>query len=290
MTNLRSDRGPQFASHTWLLVCEKMGIQPRKIVAYRPQGNPRERANRTIKPCIKACAQEHRDWDKNLPAISFALRTAINETTKHTPAMLTYGRELRSPFSVPAPDPPQGFQPNPIMSEEYETKLKSRMADTIAKVQANCRRAQARQAKYYNIGRRPPDLKVGDWVLSKTNILSDAAKGVTSSLAPLFAGPFRLSQRISENVYELETEDGEYAGTKNVDQLREFHQPVHFNERPEDSSSDDSDSVDSQDMIPVPAATVPDADEIPPQRPEEKRPQRARNIPSKFQDYVMESM
>jgi hypothetical protein len=79
-------------------VCEKMGIKPRKIVAYRAQGNPEERANRTIKECIKTYAEVHRDWDKNLSAIAFALRTTIKETTKHSPAMLAFGLELRSPF------------------------------------------------------------------------------------------------------------------------------------------------------------------------------------------------
>jgi hypothetical protein len=112
MKNLRSDRGPQFASQIWQTVCEKMGIIPRKIVAYRPQGNPTERANRTVKECIKAYAYEHRDWDKNLSAIAFALRTTINETTKYSPAMLTFGHELRSPFLVPTDDPEEGYEPD----------------------------------------------------------------------------------------------------------------------------------------------------------------------------------
>jgi hypothetical protein len=177
MSNLRSDRGPQFASHTWHLVCKKLGISPRKVVAYRPQGNPTERANRTIKECIKSYAEEHRDWDKNLPAISFALRTSVNETTKHSPAMLTFGRELRSPFVTPMDDPDEGYEPGAQKSLEYAKKLRQRMAETITEVRENCRRARHHQATYYNRGRQPANFEVGEWVMRKSNVLSDVIGG-----------------------------------------------------------------------------------------------------------------
>jgi hypothetical protein len=46
--------------------------------------------------------KKHKLWAQYLLAFSFALRTAEHETTKHTPAYLTYGRELRSPFATTA--------------------------------------------------------------------------------------------------------------------------------------------------------------------------------------------
>jgi hypothetical protein len=288
MSNLRSDRGPQFASHTWQLVCEKLGISPRKIVAYRPQGNPTERANRTIKECIKSYAEEHRDWDKNLCAISFALRTAINETTKHSTAMLTFGHELRSPFLTPADDPEEGYEPGAQRASEYANKLRQRMAETIAEVQENCRQARTHQAKYYNKGRVPAELDVGDWVMRKTNVLSDAARGVASSLAPLFEGPFRLSRKISDNVFELEDENGTFMGTRNVDQLRRFHLPPVWAERREGVTESDSESSDEDNEPMHPPQNPPEA--IPHNghgQTDVARPRRTINPPSRFQDFVM---
>jgi hypothetical protein len=295
MSNLRSDQGPQFASHVWNTVCNEMGIAPRKIVAYRPQGNPTERANRTIKICIKAYAEEHRHWDKNLPAIAFAIRTAINETTKFTPAMLTFGHELRSPFNIPPPDPINDYLPNPHQTQDYAYKLKRQMAETIAEVQANCHKAQARQAKYYDRGRQPSNLAVGSWVLRKSHVLSDAAKGVTSSLSPLYVGPFRLSRKICDNVFEMENEDGEYAGTRNVDQLREFHRPPPWHEAPDEAESSD-DNTDSDSMSEEEdSGETPDTYHQPNRNPHhlpdriklDERPQRVRHPPPKLRDYVL---
>jgi hypothetical protein len=107
------------------------------------------------------------------------------------------------------------------------------MAETILKVQNNCRRARIHQAKYYNQGRRPAELKVGDWVLRRSHTLSDAAKGVASSLSHLYEGSFRLSRKISDNVFELENDEGDYSCTRNVDQLRQFHFPPQWAEIPE---------------------------------------------------------
>jgi hypothetical protein len=240
MCNLRIDRGPKFTSHTWVTVCEKLGISPRKVVAYRPQGNPTEKANRTIKECITVYAEQHRDWDKNMPSISFALRTSPNETTKYSPAMLTFGRELRSPFVSPQNEPYEHYKPKPPDTHDFATKLKEKMTSTIADVQENCRLAHERHVRYYNQGRKPANLQVGDWVMRRTHVLSDAAKGVTNSLFPLFEGPFRLFRRISNNDFELENKDWDFVCIRNVDQLRRHHEPPYWALDREEKRENDS--------------------------------------------------
>jgi hypothetical protein len=291
MCNLRSDRGPQFASHTWVTVCEKLGILPRKIVAYRLQGNPTERTNRTIKECIKSYAEEHRDWDKNLSSIAIALRTSPNETTKYSPAMLTFGHELRSPFTLPQNEPEEGYETDTPETHEFATKLKQKMAMTIAIVQENCRLAHARQTRYYNQGRRPADLQVGDWVMRRTHVLSDAAKGITSSLSPLYEGPFRISRKIGNNVSELENEDGDFVCTRNVDQLRRYHDPPPW-AREDGEVERCSESIeDEEPILDEGNNTTQGGAVLPPQPLAESRgadrPPRARNIPARLRDYVM---
>jgi hypothetical protein len=76
-----------------------------------------------------------------------------------------------------------------------------------------------------NKGRIPAEFEKGELVLRRTNILSDADRGITSSLSAPYKGPYRLSAKISDNVLQLKGLDGRAAGIRNVDLLKHFHEP-----------------------------------------------------------------
>ena len=60
-----------------------------------------ERYNRTIEAQLATFDQDHqRDWDRHLPLLLMSYRSAVHETTKFTPAMLMFGRELRVPLDL----------------------------------------------------------------------------------------------------------------------------------------------------------------------------------------------
>lgn len=62
-----------------------------------PQSNPTERINRVVKVMISSYIgdhKDHREWDKYLPKLGFAIRSAVHEVTGHTPNYLNFGREL----------------------------------------------------------------------------------------------------------------------------------------------------------------------------------------------------
>ncbi|KAF4521732.1 hypothetical protein B566_EDAN009997 [Ephemera danica] len=221
MKNLRSDNGRQFASMIWNETCKMLGIKARKTSPYRPAGNPTKRLNRTIKQCLKAYCSSHRDWAKYLPTIAFALRTAVNETTGQTPAMLTYGRELDSPFA-PATNTAEGNTSNYC---EYTTKLQAKMKEIFEQTRAAISRNRKTYEKGYNKRRIASPFKVGDLVLRQTNRLSRANYAVTSSLIPQFEGPHKLARQFGRNVFSLENLDGKDAGSRNVDQLKLFVAP-----------------------------------------------------------------
>ncbi|GFY32864.1 uncharacterized protein TNCV_4024881 [Trichonephila clavipes] len=70
-----------------------------KTVKYRPQVNLTERATRTLMQMIACFVEENHDnWDRFHHEFSFALRTAVNETTGKTPAELFLGRKIITPF------------------------------------------------------------------------------------------------------------------------------------------------------------------------------------------------
>lgn len=271
MNHLRSDNGPQFASALWGEVCDILGIKARKIVTYRPQGNPTERTNKTLKTCIKAYTEKHRSWDKYLPALVFAIRTSVNETTGFTPAMLTYGRELRDPFTVD-PDMP-AIDASPSAAAEFAERLKDKLDAVIDDTRTHMAAARERRMKYYNEGRLPSPFQVGDLVLRKTHTLSDAAKGITSSLAWPQDGPAKLVNAISDNVFELEDMQGNPLGRANVDQLDpyDFQPDWAREEDPETSTLEDTvaeEDSDDRETTAVDEAVVVTVPELVEQEPD----------------------
>uniref|UniRef100_A0A3Q4GD24 Gypsy retrotransposon integrase-like protein 1 n=1 Tax=Neolamprologus brichardi TaxID=32507 RepID=A0A3Q4GD24_NEOBR len=100
-TYLISDRGSPFVSELFEHVVSALGSVHRLTTAYQPQTNATERVNRTLKTAIRAyVGDKHTSWDRFLPQICFALRTAPHDSTGMTPAMMLYGRELDTPLDL----------------------------------------------------------------------------------------------------------------------------------------------------------------------------------------------
>ncbi|GFT72593.1 hypothetical protein TNCV_974391 [Trichonephila clavipes] len=96
---LISDNGPQFISDIFENLSERLGIRHVKTVVYRPQADRTERVNRDLVQMIANYVNEQHDtWDQFLRGFSYAIRTAVNETTGKTPAELFLGRKLITPF------------------------------------------------------------------------------------------------------------------------------------------------------------------------------------------------
>ncbi|KAL1434686.1 hypothetical protein MTO96_011461 [Rhipicephalus appendiculatus] len=100
---ITSDNGKPFVSTLWRNLLKHWGIKDRHTVPYRPAGQMMERHNGTIKQCLRAYCTNHKDWDRHIPEISLAMRTAESVVTGYTPALLCYGRELRTAWE-PAGD------------------------------------------------------------------------------------------------------------------------------------------------------------------------------------------
>ncbi|GFY01634.1 retrovirus-related Pol polyprotein from transposon 17.6 [Trichonephila clavipes] len=96
---LISDNGPQFISDTFENLSERLGIRHVKTVVYRPQANRTERVNRDLVQMIANYVNEQHDtWDQFLREFTYAIRTAVSETTGKTPAESFLGRKLITPF------------------------------------------------------------------------------------------------------------------------------------------------------------------------------------------------
>jgi hypothetical protein len=99
---LTSYRGANFLARVIEQFCKIWDIHQSFTSSYHPQANGRvERLNGTICDMIRAYAIETgRTWDETLGAILFAYRNAMHSSAQASPALLLYGKILRSPLDA----------------------------------------------------------------------------------------------------------------------------------------------------------------------------------------------
>ncbi|GFT01411.1 retrovirus-related Pol polyprotein from transposon 297 [Trichonephila clavipes] len=157
------------------------GIQHVKTVVYRPQSNRTERVNRDLVQMIASYVNDNHDtWDQFLREFTYAIRTAVKETTGKIPAELFLGRTLITPF-----------QKLVMVSDGTEFAVGD-IEKLFDEARRNTKAKQEKWAKYYYKRRRDVRIKVNDWVLLQTHPLSSAAKKVVAKFKPKFEGPYRL--------------------------------------------------------------------------------------------------
>ena len=79
-------------------------------------------------------------------------------------------------------------------------------------VQKNVELANERQAKYYNLRRRPISYEIGEQVLRSKETLSNKADNIAKELNINFEGPFFIKTKISPTIYEIKNKKGKSLG------------------------------------------------------------------------------
>jgi hypothetical protein len=150
-------------------------------------------------------AEDHRDWDKHLNVIAFAIRTSVNETTGFSLARLTFGEELRSPFDTLPSELMIGENNEGSFLEQDARKvvadLHEKMRSTYEVARKNCLDAHERQKLTYDKGRKDHQFKVGNWVWRRAHTLSSADKGVAKSLSKQFSGPYIICDILEKTIF-----------------------------------------------------------------------------------------
>ncbi|XP_029174985.1 uncharacterized protein LOC114943517 [Nylanderia fulva] len=192
--SILSDNGTQFTSQEFTERLVVFNIQHRTTPAYAPYCNPTERANRTLKTMISRYVdQDHRTWDKNLPALQFAYNTAVQDATGYTPAFLNHGRELH--VSLPIA-PPGQLTTNP-------DSVKNGLNTAYELVRIN--------------------LALGKWVWKRDHPLSNRAQQFNVKLAPKFIGPLEVRRIISLVIMDLHSRRGKWYRHVHIQDLKPAH-------------------------------------------------------------------
>lgn len=213
------DNGTEFTGKQVKDLAKEYKVKIMYNASRHPQPNPVERINKTIGNMLRAYIQEnHRLWDKELPKLGFALRSARHEATNFTPAYLNFGRQMQ--VNVEGPENSQEI-PTVENPENYGAKLQE-LNKIYQEVGQKLNLAYQKNANRYNLRRRPLEFQENDKVLRRNFPQSSAVKEFSAKLAPKFCGPFSISKKISKAIYQLRDEKGKSLGTWHISDLKPF--------------------------------------------------------------------
>lgn len=198
---IHSDQGRTFESGVFSAMCERLGMQKTWTTPLRPQSDGLvERFNRTLAKQLAILTGEHqRDWDMHLPLVLMAYRSAVQDSTSCTPALLMLGRELRTPVEMVFGKPPD--TPVAPAGPEYARRLQDRMESAHAFARDQMQKAGVRQKRNYDLRSKGRDFRPGElvWVYSPKR-----RKGRCPKLDCHWQGPCEVLEKLSEVVYRVQ--------------------------------------------------------------------------------------
>ena len=198
---LHSDQGRNFEALVFREVCQRLGVRKTRTTPLHPQSDGLvERFNRTLATQLAILTSQHqRDWDRHLPLVLWAYRSAVQESSQCTPAALMFGREIRTPVDLVFGSPPE-----PEVKGGTEMDYLRRLRERLHTVHDFTRRAQSdagvRQKRVYDTRCRGQAFAPGQkvWVFCPVR-----KRGLSPKLGTHWRGPAEVVDRLSEVVYRV---------------------------------------------------------------------------------------
>ena len=101
-----SDQGTHFESNLFQQVCRLLNIEKTRTCPYRPESDSMiERFNRTVAQMLATFVKENQR-DEHLPYLMLVYHSTLHESTRSSPNMMVFGRDLALPIDVIAGTPP----------------------------------------------------------------------------------------------------------------------------------------------------------------------------------------
>lgn len=219
---LLTDRGPNFESHLFKEICRALSIDKIRTTAYKPSTNGNvERLHGTLNSILaKWVSENQRDWDDRLPAVAFAYRTSVQESTGFSPFYLMFGREPTIPADIVYGLPPK--------DTEYETPVEfvaaqqEKLHDAFTLVREHLNRAAERRKTHYDMRTRPRSFQRGDWVWC---LMPRRRIGRSPKWSSFYEGPFLVTTRISDLNLEIQRSRRAKPIIVHVDKLKPCYTP-----------------------------------------------------------------
>ena len=196
---LHSDQGTNFESAVFQEMCSLLGIKKTRTTPLHPEADGMvKRYNRTLKTQLSLFVAEHqKDWDKYVPLLLMAYRTATHASTNFTPARLLMGREIRTPIDLVYE------RPDPEVVESYSSYVQELQENLqVAHEFARKYLEQSFQSmkKRYDVDSTACTFDEGDrvWLYNPRT-----KKGRSAKLMRPWEGPYVIVKRLNDLVYRI---------------------------------------------------------------------------------------
>lgn len=159
---IHTDQGREFESNLFKALCKLLDIDKTRTTPYHPQSDGMiERFNRTLQQMLAMFANSNRnDWDDHLPYVMFAYRTKVQDSTKCTPSLLMFGREINVPIDILVGDPNH----NGMCPIEYVQWVQAASEQAFEFAQQNLTGSFKRQKYYHDQNMKTKSIEVNSWV------------------------------------------------------------------------------------------------------------------------------
>ena len=223
-----TDRGTQFVSEMMEEVNRLLSMKHLKTTAWHPQCNGLvERFNGTLKMILKRlCAECPKQWDRYLPAVLFAYRSSIQESSGFSPFELVFGRKVRGPMEILRAYWGKDEKEEVKNVYKYVMDLKQRLQETCNIAQEELLKAQEIHKKRYDRSAQPKVLQVGQKVLL---LLPTKA----NKLLLQWRGPYTVLEKVSPVNYVIQMGSKKKTFHVNMLKLYQEREKVHVNDQPE---------------------------------------------------------
>ncbi|ROT66947.1 hypothetical protein C7M84_015001 [Penaeus vannamei] len=212
---LHSDQGREFEAAVFRECCQLMGIRKTRTTPLRPQSDGIvERFHRTIvQELAEYCSEGQTEWDRKLPLLLMAYRSAEHEATTFTPARMMLGRELRFPLDLVTGRPP--YEEFPVASSDYAVELQQRLEEVHHQVRGHLKCAGESMRRYYNRDARAVKFKVRDLVW----LYNPQKKGMSPKLQSPWEVPYTIIEYGTEVTFRVRRRPGARARVVHGDRL-----------------------------------------------------------------------
>ena len=217
-----TDRGQNFESELFKEICVHLSIDKIRTTAYKPSTNGNiERFHGTLNSLLaKWVATNHRNWDDHLPAVAFAYRTSVQETTGFTPFSLMFGREARIPADMVygTPEDPTLFN-SPV---EFVASQQEKLRDAFELVRNHLGTSAIRRKTTYDLRTRPHVYNVGDWawLLNPRHSMKRGHKWTSP-----YDGPFLVTKQLGPVNVQIQRSQRSGTSVVHIDKLKPCHTP-----------------------------------------------------------------
>ena len=188
-----TDQAQNFLSKLLQRIAKRFKIKQIRTTAFHPQSNASlERSHISISEFLKQYANKDQEWDQCVDIAMLNYNSCIQESTKHTPFEVMFGKLPRLPSSEPLREIDLV-----LTYQGYITNLVVRLHGIRKLVYDNLVESKNRNIRYYDKHINPRNFNVGDYVF----LLSEPKP---KKLGNHYSGPHEILEIIGPTNVKIE--------------------------------------------------------------------------------------